>query len=52
MVRNTLKYMFVLILVIGVAGALSWFLFQWMLLDEPIPDGALKVMGWVIRSCL
>lgn len=45
MIFNVLKYVLVVALVIGVAGGISWFLFDWLIMNEPIPESAIKVLG-------
>lgn len=50
MVKNFLRNLFLAIVSVGVLGALSWYLFQQLVIHEPIPESAIKVWGWVWRT--
>lgn len=45
MLSKMLKYLLLLIIFIGVAGTCTWFLAQWILRDESVPKGVMKVLG-------
>lgn len=51
MIADRVKHLLVLLIVIGVIGALSWLVMRWLVTHEPIPESALKVLGegWGIR---
>jgi hypothetical protein len=49
MVKAFLKKLLLAVVSVGALGALSWYLFQRLVMQEPISDSAMKVLGWVWR---
>lgn len=48
MVEKPWMYMLLFTVIAGFVGFCGWLLYQWLAIDDPLPDSALKVLGQLI----
>lgn len=49
MISKIFKYLLFLMILIIVVGGCSWLIAKWFMINDPIPEGALKVMTKIIQ---
>ncbi|WP_164730856.1 hypothetical protein [Anoxybacter fermentans] len=47
MLSKLLKSLLILIFIFSLAGFCTWLISQWFMFNKQIPEGVIKVLGWV-----